>query len=280
MNTISKKNNQEMVTVSPSFSFDGSPVRIDTVDGKLWFVAKDVALILGYSDAPRAIRDHCRKQSSVSKVGVLPTLSVFKGLHPQTTLINEGDVNRLISRSKLPAAERFQDWLFGEVLPSIRKTGGYGAPSIQTLMNDPDALLQLAAHHAAARKDVEIKLIASENHAAQLAGKVEEKASDVAALDRIAKSDGSMCSREVAKDLQIKPQKILFDHMLATGWIYKQSGCNQAYQARIEQGVLEHKVTVVTRNDGTEKTVSQVRVTTKGIKALAKAFSKKEDKAA
>jgi prophage antirepressor-like protein len=138
MNTISKQNNQGLVTVSPSFSFDGSPVRIDTIGEKLWFVARDVAMILGYSDAPRAIRDHCRKQSSVGKVGVLPTLSVFKGLHPQTTLINEGDVNRLISRSKLPAAERFQDWLFEEVLPSIRKTGGYGVQiDPMKALNDP-----------------------------------------------------------------------------------------------------------------------------------------------
>jgi anti-repressor protein len=264
MNTISKQNNQELVTVSPSFSFDGSPVRIDTIDEKLWFVARDVAMILGYSDAPRAIRDHCRKQSSVGKVGVLPTLSVFKGLHPQTTLINEGDVNRLILRSKLPAAERFQDWLFEEVLPSIRKTGSYGVQidPIKAL-NDP-AFLRTT-------------LLTYTEKVLVLEARVSEMAPSVAALERIGASDCSLCITDSAKTLKIKPKE-LFSWLSANEWIYSRAGKTPmiGYQARIQAGLLEHVAHMIVLEDGTQKTVTQVRVTAKGLAKLAKAFPASE----
>jgi anti-repressor protein len=256
------------------FTFEGRQLRAHRENNsEPLFVARDVVKAVDakwHSNAIKHIPDRWKGVKPITTPGGVQQMAV----------LTEQGVFFYLARSDKPKALPIQMWLAGEVLPSIRRTGGYGAPSIQALMADPDALLQLAAHHAAARKDVEIKLLASESHAAQLAGKVEEMASDVAALDRIAKSDGSMCIREVAKDLQIKPQKNLFDYLLTNSWIYKQSGCNQAYQTRIDQGVLEHKVTVVTRSNGTEKVVSQVRVTPKGIKALAKVFSAKEEKAA
>lgn len=92
--------------------------RIIDRDGEPWFVAKDVASILGYSNPQKAIRDHCK---AAEKVGVNETFT----LDPQTIVIPERDLYRLIIRSKLPTAERFEEWVFGEVLPSIRKTGGY-----------------------------------------------------------------------------------------------------------------------------------------------------------
>ncbi|MBR7919026.1 hypothetical protein KDX16_24845 [Burkholderia vietnamiensis] len=120
------------------FTFDGAQVRVVTVDGEPWFVARDVAFVLGYVDAPKAIAAHCK---AGRKVGDSPTL------HPQTVLIPERDVYRLVMRSKLPTAERFEEWVVGEVLPSIRKTGAYVAP-VAALPNFSDPVAAAPERHA------------------------------------------------------------------------------------------------------------------------------------
>lgn len=109
-------------SVTP-FYFDESAVRVLTGhDGEPWFVAKDVAVVLGYSNPQKAVRDHCK---AAIPVGVNESFT----LDPQTVIIPERDVYRLIMRSKLPSAERFEEWVVGEVLPSIRKTGQYIKPA-------------------------------------------------------------------------------------------------------------------------------------------------------
>lgn len=99
--------------------------------------------------------------------------------------------------------------------------------------------------------------------------KVEEMQPDVDALERIAKSDGTMCITNAAKYLQVQP-KFLFRLMSENHWIYRRTGGKTwlAYQERIQQGVLEHKVTTVSRSDGSEKVVEQVLVTAKGLTKL------------
>ncbi|MSU08236.1 phage antirepressor Ant [Veillonellaceae bacterium WCA-693-APC-5D-A] len=97
-------------------------VRTLNEGGKIYFVASDIAKRLGYTNLSKAVNDHCRW---VTK-RYIP--------HPQgngsleVNIIPEGDVYRLITHSKLPTAERFEKWVFDEVLPSIRKTGGYTLP--------------------------------------------------------------------------------------------------------------------------------------------------------
>nr|WP_269135623.1 phage regulatory protein/antirepressor Ant [Xenorhabdus bovienii] len=112
---------------------------------------------------------------------------------------------------------------------------------------------------------------------AELEHKIEEMKPDVQALERIAKSDGSMCVTDAAKQLQVRP-KVLFDILKENHWIYRRIGSDvwTGYQDKIQTGYLEHKVTVVMRNDGSEKTTTQVRITPKGISKLAKMLSVKE----
>ena len=102
--------------------------RIRTIlqDGNILFCDKDVAEALGYQRAADAIAAHCKG------VCVLPTPS--NGGVQRMKFITEGDVYRLITHSRLPAAEQFESWVFDEVLPSIRKTGSYTV-SEQTLKN-------------------------------------------------------------------------------------------------------------------------------------------------
>lgn len=105
-----------------SFSFETHSVRAFNIDGNPWFVGKDVAEVLGYKDPTTAIKSHCR---GVQK---LHPIVDSLGRTQEVRIINEPDTFRLIVGSTLPEAERFEAWLFEEVLPAIRKTGRYEAP--------------------------------------------------------------------------------------------------------------------------------------------------------
>lgn len=104
--------------------------------------------------------------------------------------------------------------------------------------------------------------------------KVEEMKPTVAAFDRIAtKAEGSMCITDSAKHLGIKP-KFLFDFLSSQKWIYKRAGNSNwiAYQDKLQQLLLEHKIHVAMRDDGTEKVCERVLITAKGLTKLAKIF--------
>ena len=104
-------------------------VRIIEEDGRVLLCGKDVAKALGYENPRDAIRRHCR--GVVKRDGVSKTTNQHGVTTEQVTqmsFIPEGDLYRMITHSKLPAAERFEKWVFDEVLPTIRKTGGYGQP--------------------------------------------------------------------------------------------------------------------------------------------------------
>lgn len=101
--------------------------------------------------------------------------------------------------------------------------------------------------------------------------KLAEMKPTVAAFDRIAtKTEGSMCVTDTAKHLQVQPKKF-FQELHAMGWIYKRTGSHHwlGYQDKVKQGLLEHKVTTVSRSDGSEKIVEQVLVTPKGLAKLS-----------
>ena len=105
------------------FAFDSQAVRVVMVDGEPWFVGKDVAEVLGYKDTTNAIKQHCR--GVVNHHPIVDSL----GRNQEVRIISEPDMLRLIVGSNLPAAERFERWVFEEVLPSIRKTGAYVDPA-------------------------------------------------------------------------------------------------------------------------------------------------------
>lgn len=103
------------------FSFESHSVRAFNIDGNPWFVGKDVCDVLGYANASDAINQHCK---GVAKRYPLQTTGGIQ----EVRIINEPDTYRLITGSTLPEANRFESWLFEDVLPSIRKTGGYQIP--------------------------------------------------------------------------------------------------------------------------------------------------------
>lgn len=125
------------------FNFEGFDVRVVLIDGEPWFSARDVAEGLGYSNPQKAVRDHCK---SPRPVGVNDSFT----LGPSANIIPERDVYRLVMRSKMPQAERFEEWVVSEVLPSIRKTGGYTAPAQPADLSKLE-ILQMALESEKAR---------------------------------------------------------------------------------------------------------------------------------
>ncbi|MHC2104108.1 phage antirepressor KilAC domain-containing protein [Methylobacterium sp. CM6246] len=102
------------------------------------------------------------------------------------------------------------------------------------------------------------------------AGRIAEQAPKVEAYDRLAESDGSLCMRDAAKSLQVRPID-LKSYLISNRWIYQRPGCQEwiAYQSRIITGLLIHKVTAVPHDDGHDRIRTQVRVTPKGLGRLA-----------
>lgn len=111
---------------------DFGNLEILTIDNKEWFPAIKVAEILGYTNPRDAINRHTKIRGVVNH-DVIDSL----GRNQSKKFIDEGNLYRLITKSKLPQAEQFEEWVFDEVLPSLRKTGSYEVPS------DPMSALKL-----------------------------------------------------------------------------------------------------------------------------------------
>lgn len=94
------------------------------VNNEPWFVGKDVAMVLGYSNPQKAIRDHVEDEDK----GVLKRNTPTASGEQEMSFIPESDLYRLIFSSKLPTADKFTDWVTSEVLPTIRKHGAYMTP--------------------------------------------------------------------------------------------------------------------------------------------------------
>ena len=115
-------------------------VRIIVENGKPLFCGSDVAKALGYTNQRDALNRHCK--------GVVKRDTPTNGGMQEMSFIPEGDVYRLITHSKLPSAERFEKWVFDEVLPSIRKHGAYVTEAtMDNIINDPDFGIRLLQEH-------------------------------------------------------------------------------------------------------------------------------------
>ncbi len=111
------------------FNFEDNIIRSLYIADVPWFVAIDVANALGYTNSRKAIIDHCKRAKSLKDIDVtnryVQQNQELMGLDPKTKIIPEPDLYRLVAKSTLPAAEKFESWIFEDVLPTIRKTGQY-----------------------------------------------------------------------------------------------------------------------------------------------------------
>lgn len=234
------------------FNFDGAEVRAVTgPDGEPRFVAADSAKILGYGGGARnAIARLPERMKGVEKINTL-------GGVQEMTVINEAGLNRLIMRSNVPGAERFQDWIAEEVLPSIRKTGSYGAPSLTGKELLARAVIE--ANEMIAEKDTQIR---------QLAPKAR-------AFDGFIGADGDYSFNEAAKMLQRRGmdtgQYRLVNLLIEWGWVYRgRKSVPRAKQAQVDTGRLTEKTHYfIDQRTGEERAgATQVRLTPKGVAAI------------
>lgn len=127
--------NEIQIFTNPEF---GNVRTLTEADGTILFCGKDVAEALGYADTINALKQHCR---GVVKRHLIDSL----GRKQEASFLFEPDLYRLIVASKLPSAQKFERWVFEEVLPTIRKTGGYLTPEkVEEALCNPDVLIDLA----------------------------------------------------------------------------------------------------------------------------------------
>lgn len=240
-------------------------IRVLEIENEPWFVGKDIADALGYSNSSKAVSMHCR----YIRKEVIETHSQNGNMvKTQTSLIPEGDIYRLIIKSQLPNAEKFESWVFDEVLPSIRKHGAYMTEdTIEKALTSPDFLIQLAT-----------KLKEEQEKSKQLEDKLEKNSK---MLNQISASKNSLLVREVAKILSnhhgiVIGEKKLYQKLRDWGWIFKNS--TEAKQEAIIHGYLEVREGTRESSKGVF-TFHTTRVTGKGQrKILEKLLEELENK--
>lgn len=227
-------------------------VRIVDNEGQPYFVAADVANVLGYTNPRDAINRHCKgvvKHDIPSNSGV-----------QEYSIIPESDVYRLIIRSKLPAAERFERWVVEEVLPSIRKHGAYMTQEvIEDALLNPDTLIRLATNLKEEREKRQA-----------LEQKVEADKGKVAFADSVSRTVDNLSVRDYAKVLCDENinigEKRLYHMLRMKGVLDKQ---NKPYQRYIDNGWFVLKLSTY-KNASTDNVIeyTQSRITGKGQIAL------------
>lgn len=220
-------------------------MRTITENGNTLFCGSDVAKALGYTNAPDALTRHCRgivKRDTPTSSGV-QTMS----------FITEGDVYRLITHSKLPTAEKFERWVFDEVLPTVRQTGAYMTPeTIEKVLMNPDTIISLAT---------QLK---------ELQTKVEQDKPKVLFADAVAASHTSILIGDLAKLIRQNGVEVgqnrLFQWLRDNGYLIKRKGSdwNMPTQRSIEMGLLEIKESTHIDGNGCNVTTKTPKVTGKG----------------
>ena len=225
-------------------------IRTVDLNGEPWFVGKDIAAALGYSNPQKAIRDHV---DALDKgVNEMDT----PGGKQQMPIINESGVYSLIFGSKLEGAVRFKRWVTGEVLPSIRKHGAYMTPQkIEEVLLNPDTIISLAQ---------QLKEEKAKN--AKLAPAAEY------ARNFLLASGGRLVS-SIAKDYGMSAQR--FNQILnALDIQYRKGGQWMLYQKYTGKGYTETRVNLIPHNDGKTHQHPETLWTARGCAFLSKQLAK------
>lgn len=224
------------------------------------FCAKDIAISLGYSDTNDAISRHCKSGKKVFH----PHSNGFGGVN--MIYIPEKDVYRLIMRSNLPDAEKFQDWVCDEVLPSIRKHGAYmTGDTLEKALTSPDFLIQLAN-----------KLKAEQQQRMIAEAKLKDQEPKVLFANAIVAADNSVLIGKLANVLKQNGvdigQNRLFKWLRDNGYLCKSGErYNQPTQSSMEKGLFEVSYNTIVRADKSIQTIT-TKVTGKGQMYFVKNF--------
>ncbi|MEY8281598.1 phage antirepressor KilAC domain-containing protein [Oscillospiraceae bacterium 52-8] len=229
---------------------DFGKVRTVEEDGKVLFCGADVACALGYVNVRDAILRHCR---GVVKRDT-PTTSGVQSM----SFIPEGDVYRLITHSKLPSAEKFEKWVFDEVLPTIRKHGAYLTPdTLEAAILNPDTMIQLCQQLKSEQE--KNKKLEAVNTTLTVQNQIMAPKADY--FDELVDRNLLTGIRETAKQLHVPPKKFV-DFLLERQYMYRdKKGKLMPYARYVEDGLFELKETYNTK---TQWSGTQVLITPKG----------------
>ena len=227
-------------------------VRIQEIDGEPWFVGKDVAGALGYRETAKAIRTHVAEEDKgVSEMDT-------PGGRQKITFINESGLYALILSSKLPTAKEFKRWITSEVLPSIRRNGGYIMG--QDAMTDDELLAKalVVSQNILRQRDARINALEVENAALAVDNAIMQPKADY--FDEMVERNTLTNFRETANQRGIR-QKDLITFLLKKKYLYRDKRGKLMPYANKNNGLFEVKECY---NEKTKWSGTQTLVTPKG----------------
>jgi prophage antirepressor-like protein len=203
-------------------------IRVAEIDGKPYFVGKDVATILGYADTAQAVMQHVDEEDKVIvKLSDIqdPVISTPLPPHMQGSkigLITESGVYALIFGSTLPKAKEFKKWVTSEVLPSIRKHGGYMAARVDETPEEIMARALIVAQATLERQKQRVQELEGENE--HLAGEVRQLAPKAEYTDKVLQSTETYTATQLAKELGLTSARALNERLKKLGVQFLQHG--------------------------------------------------------
>jgi len=241
-------------------------VRTLIINDKPYFVAVDIAKSLGYKNTNDAIARHCKKDGVA-----FHDLTDNLGRNQQAKFITEGNLYRLITNSELPTAEKFESWVFDEVLPSIRQTGGY--------VNNDDLFINTYLPNA----DEQTKLMFKSQLGVirNLNSKIEQDKNKVLFADAVSTSHTDILIGDLAKILKQSGidvgAKRLFQWLRDNKYLISRKGTdyNMPSQKSMELGLFRIKETSINHPDGHTSISKTPKVTGKGQQYFVSKFLNK-----
>jgi prophage antirepressor-like protein len=215
-------------------------------DGTPWMCAPDLTRALGYANGPDAVSKHCKEK------GIAKRYTPTSGGTQLLTYLSEANLYRLVLRSKLPDAERFQDWVVEDVLPSIRRTGKYDSAAALLPQSLPEALRMLADSY---------------EQAALMSVALAEAEPKIKYYDTVADSKDAVPMRDVAQVLNIKDlgRNKLFARLREMKLLDK---ANKPYQIYIDRGYFRVVQRSFQKPNGETGVATTTLVLQKGIEYL------------
>ena len=227
------------------FKYEDNDVRTVDLNGEPWFVGKDVAAVLEYSNPRKALADHVdQEDKGVTKCDTL-------GGVQELTIINDSGLYSLILSSKLPTAKQFKRWVTSEVLPSIRKNGGYISGQEQLTPSELMAKALLVANKTLAERDARISELTVQN--AIMQPKAEY-------FDELVDRNLLTSFRETAKQLGVEEKKFI-SFLMEKKYIYRDKKAKLMPYADKNNGLFEVKECF---NEKTKWSGTQTLITPKG----------------
>lgn len=223
-------------------------VRTMEIDGKPYFVANDVAKALGYAIPKDAVARHCK--------GALKHRYLTDGGEQEVKIIPEGDIYRLVIKSQLPNAEKFERWVFDDVLPTIRKHGLY---AMDEILANPDVLINALTE----LKEERQRRKKLESETVELSRAITEMQPKVNYVDIVLKSKNTVNISQIAQDYGMTPNRL--NKLLADLRVQRKVGGQWLlYKDYLPMGYVQSETVEIERSSGIKDTVMHTKWTQKG----------------